>query len=75
MEIKAGDYLITNEKELYRIMEVHKTIGTVYYDIKSMTGHSEYRRNIFSIPRNVLRHMGKIIPEELTTKTLKILYG
>ena len=94
MTIKAGDYLITKENQLFRIIDVHTDSRGTYYDIKSMrseeiSGNSssyvygqgpiwlsqEIPRTIRSVPRNVLRHMGKVIPEEKITKSLKILYG
>lgn len=71
MEIKAGDYLITEEKQLFRIVDIHVDTKGIYYDIKNFNDAGLLR----SIPRNVLKHMGKIIPEEKATKSIKILYG
>lgn len=84
MEIKPGDFLLTKEKQLFRIMDIHTDTTGTYYDIKSyrsemtrLDGHTTYEvcQYIKGIPRNRLRHLGKVIPEAKITKTLKILYG
>lgn len=91
MEIKAGDYLLTKENQLFRIIDIHYDVKGTFYDIKTVRSvdnsdtynygqhavwlNTEMPKTIRSVPRNVLRHMGKIIPEEKVTKTLKILYG
>lgn len=90
MEIKTGDYLLTKENELYRIIDIYNDTTGSYFDIKSMRcvdsliisdayitmpREKPIPRLLKSVPRNVLRHMGKIIPEEKATKILKILYG
>ncbi len=92
MIIKVGDYLITKENQLFRIIDVHTDSKCTYYDIKSMQAEevasSSYEwgqdsvwlsrkmpKTIRSVPRNVLKHMGKVIPEEKITRSVKILYG
>ena len=78
MKVKAGDYLLTKEKQLFRVVDVHIDVLGTYYDIKSCRheGLGDYPYNyIRGIPRNRLRHLGEIIPEENITKILKILYG
>jgi hypothetical protein len=84
MTIKAGDYLLTKEKQLFRIVNVHTDTSGTYYDIKSYRSENFKFNNgdlgwttqyIQGIPRNRFRHLGKVIPEDKITKTLKILYG
>lgn len=87
MEIKAGDYLLTKEKQLFRITDMYYDPTGTFYDIKTVKSLKESNtystsylldnipRTIRAVPRNVLRHMGKIIPEEKMTKIVKILYG
>lgn len=86
MEIKIGDYLLTPEKELFRVVDQHVDGFGTYYDIKSLKTteiveisssypHMYIPKTLRSVPKNVLKHMGKIIPEEKISKTLKILYG
>jgi hypothetical protein len=72
MKAKPGDYLLTKEKQLFRIVDMHIETSGTYYDIRGFGLNSMY---IKSIPRNKLRHLGKIILEEKMTKTMKILYG
>ena len=84
MTIKAGDYLLTKEKQLFRIVNVYTDTTGTYYDIKSYRGVNFKFSNgdlgwttqfIQAIPRNRFRHLGKVISEDKIAKTLKILYG
>jgi len=75
MEVKAGDYLLTKEKQLYRIVDVFTDTTGTYYDIKAYKNNIVKHEYIKAIPRNRLKHLGNIISEENITKTLKILYG
>jgi hypothetical protein len=85
MKAKAGDYLLTKEKQLFRIVDIHTDSTGTYYDIKSCRTENVKFCNgdllgwttqyIRGIPRNRFRHLGKVIPEDKITKTLKILYG
>jgi hypothetical protein len=86
MKIKPGDFLLTKEKQLFRIMDVYTDTTGTYYDIKSYKAtstvynvSSKERKGIHqyirAIPRNRFRHLGKVIPEDKITKTMKILYG
>lgn len=89
MKIKVGDYLVTEENQLFRIIDMYTYYTDTYYDIKPVnlgnTNNSdnlniqswytaELARIIKAVPHNVLKHMGKVISEE-KAKTLKILYG
>lgn len=80
MEIKAGDYLLSKENELFRIVDVYKDVTETYYDIKSLKvtkNNDEILgvKYVQGVPRNILRHMGTVIKEENVTKIHKILYG
>jgi len=76
MEVKVGDYLLTKENQLFRIMDVYTDTTGTYYDIKSFKRRPTYEvSTIKSVPRNYLRHLGSVIPEEKMTKAIKILYG
>ena len=71
MKAKPGDYLLTNEKQIFRIVDMHVDVTGTYYDIRGFGRNGAY---IKSIPRNRLRHLGKVILEENITKIAKILY-
>lgn len=88
VEYKVGDYLLTKDGELYRIIDKYThTIG-VYYDIKSLKphyktyyaqdGHTiEYTEDFtihHSLTLSNIRHFGTRISEE-NAKIVKILYG
>lgn len=86
MEVKVGDFLLTKDKTLYRIVDISTDASGTYFDIKSYKTFvaetsKELRyldwqyRYIRAIPRNEFRHLGKVIPQEKISKTLKILYG
>jgi hypothetical protein len=86
MEVKIGDFLLTKEKQLFRIIDVYTDTTGTYYDIKTykppMTAYNvstKERTGVYqfirAIPRNRFRHMGKVISEEKITKIIKILYG
>lgn len=83
MKIKPGDFLLTKEKQLFRIVDVYTDTSGTYYDIKSYKakleidegGEPNYFQYIRGIPRNRFRHLGKVISEEKVTKSMKILYG
>lgn len=79
MDIKPGDYLLSRENELFRIVDVYKDATDTYYDIKSLktTKNADILgvKYVQGVPRNVLRHMGTLIKEENITKTHRILYG
>jgi hypothetical protein len=72
MKAKPGDYLLSKEKQLFRIVDMHVDTTGTYYDIRGLGQNKVYMK---SIPRNRLRHLGKVILEEKMTKTMKILYG
>lgn len=80
--IKAGDYIITKENELYRIMTVDVYNGHTSYTIKSLKSSVEfvesyshkYYREIKGLSHSRLRHLGTIVPEEEASKTLNLLY-
>lgn len=82
-QIRAGDYFLTHEKQLFRIVDVYTDTSGTYYDLRSCSkpkpimqedGDVDWARNIRGVPRNEFRHMGKVIPEEKITKAMKILY-
>lgn len=80
--IKPGDYLITKDNELYRIMNVEVYGGHTSYTIKSLKSSVEfietfahkYYKEIKGLSHSGLRHLGTIIPEEEASKTLNLLY-
>jgi hypothetical protein len=75
MKAKVGDYLLTEEKQLFRIIDIFTDTTGTYYDIKSIKDRGEVIQLIKAIPRNRFRHLGKVISEEKITKIMKILYG
>ena len=80
--IKAGDYIITRDKDLYRITNVNSDDGQTTYTIKCLrssieyfeTYNHKYYREIKNLSHSNLRHLGTIIPEEEASSTLKLLY-
>lgn len=81
-KIKAGDYLITRDKEIYRITNVESDDGQTTFTIKCLRSSTEYcesyshkyYREIKSLTHSNLRHLGTVIPEEEASNTLKLLY-
>lgn len=89
VEYNVGDYLLTREGELYRIINKYsQDLGTIFYDIKSFKAHYvsyyaqdghtvEYTQDFTThkcVPLNRIRHMGIKIREQ-DAKIAKILYG
>lgn len=84
MEIKIGDYILTDDKELYRIVNIDREPGRVTYDIKSYkpNGETHFTSNATfrmyteykGVSRRYLRSLGSIIPEEKATRAFKILF-
>lgn len=84
--VKPGDYLITKNKELFRIVDKYKHGATTVYDIKGFTpltydlqdSYGDYAyptfQEIKGITHSNLRHLGRIIPEEEAGKAMDILY-
>lgn len=80
--IKAGDYLITRDKEIYRITNVETYDAQTTYTIKSLRSSIEYRetynhkyyKEIKNLTHSNIRHLGIVIPEEEASTTLKLLY-
>jgi hypothetical protein len=86
MEIEVGDYLLTKDHRIFRIMDIFSDTSGSYYDIKSLKADYLIGDGVFSdymydyeyiraVPRNKIRHIGKLIKSYKATKTLKILYG
>jgi hypothetical protein len=80
MEINVGDFLLTEQKQLFRIIDVYVDDTGIYYDIKSYDANVDYygrwdHQYIRAIHKDRLKQLGKIIPEEKITKMTKILYG
>lgn len=79
---KLGDYIISKEKEIYRIVNVDHYPNYSTYTIKNMKSYMEhtetysyqYYREIRGLDNNELYGMGTIIPEEEASKVLKLLY-
>lgn len=84
--IKPGDYLITKNKELFRITNKYVHGATTVYDIKGyqalfydlQDSYGDYRYPIYQeikgITHSDLRHLGRIVPEESATKAMEVLY-
>jgi hypothetical protein len=87
-DYQVGDYILTRDGELYRVINKYSQSIGVYYDVKSLKpvyrtyyakdGHTiEYTEDFtthHSLPLNHLRHFGMRITEE-NAKLAKILYG
>lgn len=83
---KPGDYIISKDKEIYRITKVSfnnifysSPLPTYYYDIKGLTKKVNYFNTLFyenieGLSEQELENIGSIIPEESATEMFKILY-
>jgi len=78
--IKPGDYLVTENGQIYRITNKVTTNGQATYDIASMFKvyypdggfHDTVRK--YGVSHGQLRHLGRVVPEEEATDLFKILY-
>lgn len=80
--IKPGDYIISKDKDLYRITNIESYNGNISYTIKSLNssvefietyGHNYYRQ-IKGLAEEHLHHLGSIVPEEEVSDILNLLY-
>jgi len=78
--INPGDYLVTKNGQVFRIINKVTKNGQSTYDITSMfsvyypeIGHYDTIKRS-GLAHNQLRHLGTIIPEENATDLFKILY-
>lgn len=89
MDYKIGDFLLTDEKELFVIMDIYHDRDGIHYDVKStkaleildnsldlpLNPPKKVPRMIHCIPEKVIKHFGMHIPGEKMKKSAKILYG
>jgi hypothetical protein len=84
---KVGDYILTKDKVLYRIVNANYSYLTSYnysenvsnYDIRSITKVPSYyglvHEKISGLMHNEIKDLGKLIPEESASELLNILYS
>ena len=73
MEIKVGDYYLTETRKLFRVIWVSP--DKVYYDLKNYHPIDGGHNIIYGVEKEMLETQGSIISEEKMTKSAKILYG
>jgi hypothetical protein len=73
MNAKIGDYFISYNKQLYRIVDVYmdKISSDELCDIRGTSGPENCR----CINIKYLKTLGKIIPQENLTDMMDVLYG
>lgn len=83
---KPGDYLITENKEIFRIIDRYEHGTVTVYDIKGLKllsydlqdSYGNYTLKAYQEIKGItdyeLRLLGRVIPEDKATKTLEVLY-
>ncbi len=75
--INVGDYIISRDKHVYRVINIVNDITGTYYDIKSLNKFNTFHPYPVQsgLTHGQLRHFGELVPIEKAKEALKILFS
>lgn len=75
--INIGDYVISKDRQIYRVVNIVNDITGTYYDIRSLNKFNTFHPYPVTqgLNHSQLRHFGEIVPVEKASSALKVLFS